>query len=200
MAILTGIGPEAKDPSIGCEKCHGPGGHHLLAVEASSQPKDLAIARPSIARGEPVIALCGQCHDPRKIETKLAPTLETASRFQASSLTLSRCYSESGQKLDCVTCHNPHRDAETRPEFYEAKCLECHSSRSTAADSSQQSFGGAKSTFTARTTCPVQPSSGCISCHMPKGKTPIPHSLFTDHFIRIHHDATRASATDSAAR
>ena len=127
MAVLLRTGPEAADPAIGCERCHGPGGNHLLAVEASPQPKDLAIARPSMARGEPVITLCGQCHDPRKVPVDLSPMSETAIRFQASSLTWSRCYTESGRKLDCVTCHNPHRDADTNARHYEAKCLGCHS-------------------------------------------------------------------------
>ena len=83
MAILTHTGPEAADPAIGCEKCHGPGANHLRAVESSPPPRDLAIARPSLARGEPVLQLCGQCHDPRKTEAKLSPLLETAIRFQA---------------------------------------------------------------------------------------------------------------------
>jgi hypothetical protein len=187
-AILSGAGPEAADPAIGCEKCHGPGGHHLLAVEASPQPKDLAIARPSMARGEPIIQLCGQCHDPRKVDTKLTPTLDAAIRFQATSLTWSRCYVETEKTLDCLTCHNPHRDAETKPEHYEAKCLECHSPSAPAPTRSAAGANRGRDAFAARSSCPVQPKSGCISCHMPKGETPIPHSRFTDHFIRIRRD------------
>ena len=48
-ALLGNTGPEAADHSIGCEKCHGPGGNHLLAIAAKFP--DLAIARPSLASG-----------------------------------------------------------------------------------------------------------------------------------------------------
>ena len=47
-------------------------------------------------------------------------------RFQATTLTWSRCYAQSRGELDCVTCHDPHRDAETSASFYEVKCLDCH--------------------------------------------------------------------------
>ena len=50
-AVLKGSGPGASDHGIGCEKCHGPGGNHLLAVAAKFP--DLAIARPSMASGTP---------------------------------------------------------------------------------------------------------------------------------------------------
>jgi len=40
--------------------------------------------------------------------------------------------------------------------------------------------------------CPVEPARNCIECHMPKVKTPMAHSLFTDHFIRVHRPADLA--------
>ena len=45
QAVLETSGPEAADHAIGCEKCHGPGGNHVLAVAAKFP--DLAIARPA---------------------------------------------------------------------------------------------------------------------------------------------------------
>jgi formate-dependent nitrite reductase cytochrome c552 subunit len=32
----------------------------------------------------------------------------------------------------------------------------------------------------------VNPNRGCIDCHMPAVKDVVPHSTFTDHFIRVH--------------
>jgi tetratricopeptide (TPR) repeat protein len=194
-AILTGSGPEAADPAIGCERCHGPGGNHLLAVEANPHPRDLAIARPSMARGEPVVQLCAQCHDPRNLPGGISPMSETSIRFQASSLTWSRCYTESGKVLDCVACHNPHRDVDTNPRRYEAICLECHSgaghsgAENSLAESAQ-----------APAACPVEPASGCIACHMPKDTSPIPHSRFTDHHIRVRHDLNSGGRATSAKK
>ena len=116
-------GPESSDPGIGCERCHGPGGNHLTAV-ALGFP-DPAIARPGPDSGAQVVALCAGCHSP--LGTKVAKTDRLAPRFPAAGLTWSRCYTESKAALDCLTCHNPHRDAETSTTDYEQKCLECHS-------------------------------------------------------------------------
>ncbi len=51
------VGPESADPGIGCERCHGPGGHHLAAISLGLP--DLAIARPrpgSVPRSWPSAA------------------------------------------------------------------------------------------------------------------------------------------------
>jgi hypothetical protein len=190
MAILTATGP---DPAIGCERCHGPGGHRLLAVAGSPAPGDLAIARPSAARGEPMVQLCGQCHDPRRVGAEPSPMQETAIRFQASSLAWSRCYIESGKKLDCVACHNPHRDAETNPDHYNARCFECHENSALGPGPASGDDLAGRHALAGRTACPVQPVSGCVSCHMPEGETPIPLSRFTDHYIRVHHESQNAT-------
>ena len=51
----------------------------------------------------------------------------------------------------------------------DTKCLGCHG----------------KVGETSRSACTVNPSSGCLSCHMPAVKTAVPHSTFTDHHIRV---------------
>ncbi len=56
QAILALGGPVAADRGIGCEKCHGPGGNHLLAVAAKLP--DLAIGRPTLAAGAKIVNLC----------------------------------------------------------------------------------------------------------------------------------------------
>jgi len=179
-AILTRTGPESFDSAIGCERCHGPGGNHLTAV-ASKKP-DLAIARPTLVSGPPIVALCGDCHSPRTKDLKLSPGSPASIRFPAVTLTWSRCYSESGDALDCTTCHNPHQNAEASTRWYESRCLECHSAAGRAANrppAHGSDRAGPKS-------CPVRPASGCINCHMPKVETPVAHTRFTDHFIRVH--------------
>lgn len=190
QAVLENTGPEAADHSIGCEKCHGPGGNHLLAIAAKFP--DPAIARPNLASGARVVKICAQCHSPRG--KTVSPDDPNAVRFQGTTLTWSRCYTESNDALDCVTCHDPHRNAVTSFSHYEARCLSCHG---VAAD-----FASLPAVKTRRNDlaasprrgapCPVNPKSGCISCHMPTVKDVIPHSPFTDHFIRVHREPSQA--------
>ena len=185
QAVLTNSGPESSDKAIGCERCHGPGSHHLRAV--ASRNDDLAIARPTLARGPRLVALCSHCHSPRDKELKLAPESLEAVRFQGTTFPLSRCFIESTNKLDCVTCHDPHRNAETSPAWYEAQCLDCH--MATASSVSRPANETIEREHKARTSCPVEPARNCLNCHMPKVKNPSAHAHFTDHFIRVHRES-----------
>jgi tetratricopeptide (TPR) repeat protein len=183
-SALERTGPAASDHGIGCEKCHGPGGNHLLAIAAKFP--DRAIARPSLASGTPIVNLCGQCHSP--LGRKVSPDEPTAIRFQATTLTWSRCFTDSNDALDCLTCHDPHRNADQSTQTYESKCLLCHSGPDPAGISPSQRRKINLPDRVDRTRCPVNPKSGCIGCHMPTVTDVVPHSAFTDHFIRVHRD------------
>ena len=116
-----------------------------------------------------------------------------AVRFQGTTLTWSRCFTESQDVLDCITCHDPHRNASTSTAHYEAKCLECHSKASQPHPAGRPGHPArprlrALRDDAPRTTCPVNPLTGCIGCHMPAVEGIVPHSSFTDHFIRVHRD------------
>ncbi|MBT4867983.1 MAG: hypothetical protein HON53_23010, partial [Planctomycetaceae bacterium] len=92
-------------------------------------------------------------------------------RYQPVGLVQSKCYVKS-QRLLCSTCHDPHQHAAKRStRDYEQKCLQCHS-----ADVSQA------------VQCSVSPSTGCISCHMPRVEIH-PTISFHDHWIRIRGEA-----------
>jgi len=181
-AVLETTGPLASDQGIGCEKCHGPGGNHQVAVKAKFP--DLAIARPTMASGSRVVALCAQCHSPRG--RTVSPDDPMSVRFQGTTLTWSRCFTESREALDCVTCHDPHRDVMTSTDHYERKCLSCHAGAARTDREAARSRPGRPPETSARTNCPVNPAKGCIACHMPAVKNVIPHTFFTDHFIRVH--------------
>ena len=129
------------------------------------------------------MALCGQCHRPPP-PREVRPTDFDAIRFQAATLTWSRCYTETGKGLSCTTCHGPHHDADTSPAHYERKCLDCHAPNAVAASSREPVLPrGAR-----RVPCPVNPNTNCLECHMPKSSTAMLHSEFTDHHIRVHRE------------
>jgi tetratricopeptide (TPR) repeat protein len=184
VPVLEATGPLASDRGIGCEKCHGPGGNHELAVKAKFP--DLAIASPGMASGSRVVQLCAKCHTPA--DRPVLPDDPKSVRFQGTTLTWSRCFTQSNDALDCVTCHDPHHNAVTSRTHYEAKCLSCHGGPARSDSSAARPRRVGLSETSRPPPCPVNPTVGCIGCHMPRINNVVPHSVFTDHFIRVHRD------------
>jgi tetratricopeptide (TPR) repeat protein len=198
-AVRDQTGPEAVDHAIGCEKCHGPGGHHVAAVEARFA--DPAIASRGEATAAAINEQCGRCHSMHHTEKISAPRTDPVwSRFQSLSLTWSRCYTESQGQLSCVTCHDPHKNVETSTALNEAKCLSCHTAepaglkvtvtRAAPGDGPRTASASTRnSPNPVVTSCPVNSTTGCLDCHMPRAWTPSTHSFKTDHFIRVRERA-----------
>ena len=146
---------------------------------ASNHDRDLAIARPSLASGPAIVGLCAECHSPRTTGAGSIPDHPSAIRFQGTTLTWSRCYIESETKLDCVTCHNPHRNAETSPHGTSRGA--CNAiPRGPAGNNASRRGGG--STL----DVPGSTGAGCID---------VPHAKARDHdgphgfhrpLIRVH--------------
>jgi hypothetical protein len=175
---LDGGEPRPLERGIGCEACHGPGQHHILSVKGRFP--DLAIARPKLATAAQILQLCGRCHKPSPGDP-VAPDDPAIIRQQALTMPLSRCYTASDGHLSCVTCHDPHRNAETSAVAYESTCLNCHSARETTGG------GHAARPRVFRTVvCPVNAASRCLECHMPKVEIQDEHASYTDHHIRAH--------------
>jgi len=179
----SGIGPEAADAGIGCERCHGPGGNHIAAVEAGFADVATVTVRATDAEG--ITRQCGDCHTvdmPSEIEQ--FPDDPRYTRSPAVKLTFSRCYKESQGALSCLTCHDAHHDDDHDVVRHEAKCLTCHSPN--RAGSGAAADRGAASAAGKGSVCKVNPKNDCLKCHMPKVPAPALRTTLTDHYIRVH--------------
>ncbi len=176
------VGPEAADPAIGCERCHGPGANHLAAIAADWPDRAIALARDDTAPAATVNAQCAECHtvDFRSL-IQTAPDDPRFVRSPGFTQTFSRCYTESGGRLSCLTCHDPHGAVEKTASVYEATCLSCHGPGPAAREGQGRA-------------CPINPARGCLVCHMPKVPVPDLHATLTDHYIRIHREDRRPKA------
>ncbi len=179
------VGSAVADSGIGCERCHGPGGNHLKAVDAGFRDSSIVNAGP---RGARVIGeLCADCHIVDQIaDVQLAPEEPAYVRSPGLTLNFSRCFSESDGAMSCLTCHNAHRDDREPPSFYEAKCLMCHAAQAVASDPAPgPKAGSSPAAHKQASPCTVSPTKNCIECHMPKVPVPNLHVGLTDHYIRV---------------
>ncbi|MBT6153057.1 MAG: C cytochrome precursor [Planctomycetaceae bacterium] len=159
-------------PNVGCESCHSGGASHATLMADDPTATNAGFESRSW-RTDKQISICAECHrgvnniKPSQIRRDNAKIV----RYQPVGLVQSKCYVKS-QRLLCSTCHDPHQHAAKRStRDYEQKCLQCHS-----ADVSQA------------VQCSVSPSTGCISCHMPRVEIH-PTISFHDHWIRIRGEA-----------
>ena len=65
--------------------------------------------------------------------------------------------------MDCMTCHDPHKNQRGNTQEFNDKCIKCHS-------------GDAETICAEDSTTLQSNQNNCISCHMP---------LFTSSAIRI---------------
>ena len=104
---------------------------------------------------------------------------------QADRLLLTRCFTESGGRLECVTCHDPHVTVYRRdrpPDFFTSKCLGCHVAEACGAPAAKRAA--------------TAPPDDCVRCHMRKSEPDDHrHADFTDHWIRTRIDEPREERT-----
>jgi tetratricopeptide (TPR) repeat protein len=185
-----GPGPEAADRAIGCERCHGPGGNHIRAIKQDLKDlegsSDFAIVSAAGASGATANGQCAECHTvglPSDIQR--APDDPRYVRSPGVTFQFSRCFTESRGTMSCMTCHDPHREADHTASFYEAKCLACHPGSTASPKAAPVATTGSSQDFR-RIVCPVNPVKGCLDCHMPRVPMPTLHKGLTDHYIRVH--------------
>lgn len=194
--------PPFQELAIGCERCHGPGRSHVeahLSGERISANHDPTIVNPADLPIWLANDICMSCHQLKdawvlkngKDYTDFRPGTpldDTVAIFavppqQGSpqrlplldhyfQMTLSKCFRDSGARLSCLTCHDPHFSPTPAqaPAYFRQKCLTCHTNRSCALSLELRRA--------------QNPPNNCIGCHMPKSSVQkIIHSDVTNHRI-----------------
>jgi hypothetical protein len=178
--------------AIQCDRCHGSADAHL------KKPVPGSIVNPAKLAPAARDSICEQCHlagqiripNPGKTVADFRPGERTEDVFtvyvtshssdkeikvisHSEQLALSACAGNTGGKLWCGTCHNPHDKPAEPAAYYRARCLTCH----------------------AATLAPTHaaPDQNCVGCHMPRRQAKDGgHTAFTDHRItrRIEPEGT----------
>jgi tetratricopeptide (TPR) repeat protein len=154
-----------KHGGVRCESCHGPAGAH---VDSMQGPNRLPV-RPEALTPVEAMAACAQCHTGLSSVNHADPLPgDLLVSSQVPALRNSECFIQSGERVSCTDCHDPHKDSPKVAEKSVQTCLRCHS------------FANAQHAA----ICPVSAASDCVTCHMPS----IQSNAFrlTDHWIRVH--------------
>ncbi len=173
---------------ITCESCHGDTREHVRTAGKA------AVINPVKLDADRRDSICISCHlegdasvehrgrsiadykPGERIEDYVSyfvyASTNTTDRgvSEIEQLSLSQCKRVSGDRMSCMSCHDPHYSpaAGERTGFYRNKCLACH-------------------TETKFATKHYPDTPDCTSCHMPTSKAQnIPHVAWTDHRIRQH--------------
>jgi predicted CXXCH cytochrome family protein len=202
VSLIGKAGNQFGDPPftpISCERCHGSPAAHL------NNPVPGSIVNPAKLVPSRRDSVCEQCHlegdvrilNPGRdwwdfqagqaLESVFATYLGNADSgtlravSQSELLSQSQCARQSGGRLWCGTCHNPHADEPNRAQSVRQVCLSCHADLFAAGRH--------------------QAANECASCHMPRLRpTNVAHAAITDHSIprRPRPEGSEASAKASA--
>ncbi|HKB03411.1 MAG TPA: tetratricopeptide repeat protein [Gemmataceae bacterium] len=188
----------AHQASVGCERCHGPGALHVAERTADQRitgAADTSIVNPKRLPVDLREDVCRQCHfqgEHRVVRRgrdlfEYRPGLPLdlfltvyvphaalidyhKSVGQVEHMNVSKCFTGSGGKLGCTSCHDPHSTPApaTKDAFYRGRCMSCHQDKGCSLPLPERQ---AK-------------NDACAVCHMPKAASAnIAHTAVTDHRV-----------------
>lgn len=193
--------PPFRELAIGCESCHGPGRLHAQERTRGAPVAgalDTAIVNPATLSGWLADNICMNCHQAG--DTRVLQPGETYSDFRPgtplentvaifalpltpgsppaspllehfSLMKLSKCFTSSGGRMSCLTCHDPHVQPRVNAAaYYRQRCMTCHTEKSCS--------------LPLRIRNRATPPDNCAGCHMPRRSLSlISHAVLTDHRI-----------------
>ncbi len=164
-------------PGIQCTACHAQSEEHALSLLNGGQgAKPVMPEHLHTLNSRQMADLCGRCHRTYAAINEFGPKNIYNVRFAPYRLVSSQCFSATDERISCTACHNPHEQLRKNADFYDSKCIACHSGASVSRASTRHQSK----------VCPVA-TKNCTGCHMPKIELPETHSTFTDHRIRVVH-------------
>jgi predicted CXXCH cytochrome family protein len=162
---------------IDCERCHGPAKQHAeFHLKNPNVKAANSITSFKTLNRQQKMDACALCHagnDGMKLKSRFdfkpgdklseffreTKSINDTAQFdvhgnQFRLMAQSKCFIKS-EKMDCITCHNPHENASKNMASYSKICMSCHQ--------------GLKHN---ETTLKIKPekllADNCVECHMPK--------------------------------
>jgi len=178
MDVEDIIDPKTIVYGIDCERCHGPAKKH---AEFHLKNPNIKVANSitsikNLSRQQKLDA-CALCHggnDGMKMKSRFDfKPGDNLSEFYRSTRSVtdtttfdvhgnqfrlmaqSKCFVNS-EKMDCITCHNPHENASKDLASYSKICMSCHQTGIKHSDKTLKTMSGSLL------------ANNCVECHMPK--------------------------------